>query len=92
MKTPQLPPPLPPEAYRRQPEPRLTISFGSVQIGSAPAPPIPVSEVDTERTAKLDAERVTLEFASRSTRRLDTGTQPIEHAPLFGGDPQGELF
>ena len=76
----------------RQPEPRLTFSFGSVKIGSAPAPPIPASDVDTERTAKLDAERVTWEFSTRSTRRIDAGKESIEDSPLFGGPRQGGLF
>jgi len=47
---------------------------------------------DVERESKLDAERVTLEFASKSTRRLDCGVKSIEDSPLFGGERQGKLL
>jgi hypothetical protein len=55
------------------------------------APPI-AGQADTERPARLDAERVTWEFRSRSTRRVDAGKSRIEDSPLFGGPAQGELF
>jgi protein-L-isoaspartate O-methyltransferase len=47
---------------------------------------------DPEHGSRLDAERVTLEFRSRSTRRIDGGTQPITDGPLFGGPSQQNLF
>jgi hypothetical protein len=50
------------------------------------------AEADLERTARLDAERVTLEFRTCSTRRLDTGLQPITDSPLFDGPSQLEMF
>lgn len=43
---------------------------------------------DMERESKLDAERVTLEFASKSTRVLNVDLD----GPLFGGKRQGSLF
>ena len=55
------------------------------------APPI-AGEADTEREAKLDAERATLEYRQRSTKRLDAGRVPIGESPLFGGSAQGGLF
>lgn len=54
-------------------------------------PPI-AGEADVERESKLDAERVTLEFRQKSTRRVDAGKQSIDDSPLFGGDRQQELF
>jgi len=42
---------------------------------------------DTERESRLDAERVTLEFAQKSTRK-----KPMTESPLFGGEAQGSLF
>lgn len=47
---------------------------------------------DGEQALRLDVERVTLEFRQKSTRRLDTGRQPITESPLFGGNAQEELF
>jgi len=47
---------------------------------------------DPERETKLDAKRVTLEFRTRSTKRLDCGKRPITDSPLFGGPAQSELF
>jgi hypothetical protein len=55
------------------------------------APPIPAA-ADTERAARLDAERVTWEFRAPSARRLDAGRQPINESPLFGGAAQEEMF
>jgi len=59
-----------------------------------PANPLAATGVDSERESKLDAERVSLEFKSKSTRRLDAGTQPITDSPLFApdGPAQGGLF
>jgi len=51
-----------------------------------------LAEADTERSARLDAERVTIEFRAKSTRRLDAGREPITDSPLFGGPAQQELF
>jgi hypothetical protein len=55
------------------------------------APPI-AGAADLERSSRIDAERVTLEFAQRSTRRLDAGKRPIEESPLFGAPAQEVLF
>lgn len=49
-------------------------------------------EIDYEAGSKLEAERVTLEFATASHVRLDCGTLPIEESPLFGGRKQMGLF
>jgi hypothetical protein len=49
-------------------------------------------EADVEREARLDAERVGLEFRQKSAKRLDAGRKPIEESPLFGGPAQGDLF
>jgi hypothetical protein len=54
-------------------------------------PPI-AGTADTERESRLDAERVTLEMKQKSTRRVDSGKQPIDDSPLFGGPKQGGLF
>lgn len=45
-----------------------------------------------EQEARIEGERLTLEFGTRSTRRLDAGARPIEESPLFGGEAQGGLF
>jgi hypothetical protein len=55
-------------------------------------PPPIAAEADPEREAKLDAERVTLEFRSGSRRRFDAGREPITDSPLFGGPAQQEMF
>jgi len=54
-------------------------------------PPI-AGTADPERESKFDAARVTLEFAQKSTRKLDAGRQPITDSPLFGGPSQSTLF
>jgi hypothetical protein len=56
-----------------------------------PAPPI-AGAADVEFETRLDAERVTLEFAQACARKLDAGAQPIAESPLFDGPAQGELF
>lgn len=58
----------------------------------AEAPPPIAGQADTEREARFDAERVTAEFRTSSTRRLDAGRAPITESPLFGGPAQGDLF
>jgi hypothetical protein len=55
------------------------------------APPI-AGEADLEQPAVIDAQRVTLEFASRNPKRVDAGRQPIDESPLFGGSRQKDLF
>jgi hypothetical protein len=47
---------------------------------------------DPEHGSRLDAERVTAEFATKSARRVDAGRKPITDSPLFGGPSQGEMF
>jgi hypothetical protein len=59
--------------------------------GDAIKPPI-AGEADPERGAKLEAERATLEYRQKSTKRIDAGRVPIEESPLFGGRAQGNLF
>jgi hypothetical protein len=54
------------------------------------APPIP-GQADPEYASRIDAQRVTAEFAT-STRSIDQGRKPITEAPLFGGEAQGSLF
>jgi hypothetical protein len=44
-----------------------------------------------EQQARIEAERLTLAFRTPSNARLDTGRQPIEESPLFGGS-QLNLF
>lgn len=62
---------------------------GWVEYGGTP--PI-AGESDAEYATRLQADRCTLEFAARSSKRVDCGKEPIEYSPLFGGNPQGELF
>src|SRR5438309_1289532 len=45
-------------------------------------------EGDPEREAKLDAERVTLEFRQKSAQQFDRGKRPINESPLFDGEAQ----
>jgi hypothetical protein len=47
---------------------------------------------DPEHVSRIEAQRVTLEFGSRSRRRVDAGRRPIEESPLFGGPAQEDLF
>lgn len=49
------------------------------------------SEVQ-EAQRRIEAERLTLEFRTKSTRRLDAGKAPMSESPLFGGSAQKELF
>lgn len=42
--------------------------------------------------AEVDRERMDLALRSGSARKLDSGRQPIEQSPLFGGDSQESLF
>lgn len=46
----------------------------------------------TQQAQRIDAERCTLELATKSTRRIDAGKQSIEDSPLFGGSRQDSLF
>lgn len=46
----------------------------------------------TDKRRVIQAERVTLEFGSSSTKKLDCGKQSIEDSPLFGGERQKGLF
>jgi hypothetical protein len=45
-----------------------------------------------ETAAYIEAERITWEFRTKSTKRLDAGKQSIEDSPLFGGERQESLF
>jgi len=47
---------------------------------------------DPEYQSRIDAQRVSAEFAQKSARPLDAGKQPITDSPLFGGVAQGNLF
>jgi len=51
-----------------------------------------VGKADKEYATRIDAERVTAEFNTRSAKHLDSGKRPITEAPLFGGPAQEELF
>ena len=55
------------------------------------APPI-AGAADVEYETKLDAQRVSLEFGQKSTRKLDAGRRPIDEAPLFGDERQKKLW
>lgn len=50
------------------------------------------AQPDPEYKPRIDAERVTWELRTKSTRRLDAGRQSIEDSPLFGGQRQQGLF
>ena len=50
------------------------------------------AQTDPEYQARIEAQRVTLEFGSKSVKRLDGGQRSIEDSPLFGGERQGGLF
>ncbi len=58
---------------------------------NAEAPPI-VAQADPEYQSRIDAARVTAEFKTKSTRRVDAGREPITDAPIFGGPAQYSLF
>lgn len=47
---------------------------------------------DPEYQTRIDAERCTLEFSRGKGKRLDSGKEPIECSPLFGGQRQGMLI
>jgi hypothetical protein len=49
-------------------------------------------EADREFNARLDAERITWELRTKSTRNIDAGSMSIEDSPLFGGPRQADLF
>lgn len=51
-----------------------------------------MGKADVEYKTRIDAERVTAEFKTKSTKRIDAGRNPIEDSPLFGGERQGGLF
>ena len=59
--------------------------------GEVIKPPIS-GEADMEFSAKIEAERTTLEFRQKSAKPLDAGRKPIQESPLFGGPAQGGLF
>jgi hypothetical protein len=50
------------------------------------------SESDPEYESRLDAARVTAEFATKSQRPLDAGKKSILDSPIFGGERQKGLF
>jgi len=58
---------------------------------TASRPPIP-GAADQEYLPRLDAKRVTAEFGTKSTRRLDAGRKEIADSPLFGGERQLSLW
>lgn len=55
-----------------------------------PLPPI-AGEADMEYESRIQAAQCTVAFSAK-LGNLDCGKEPIEHSPLFGGNPQGELF
>lgn len=46
----------------------------------------------TQQAREIEGQRLTLEFATPSTKRIDSGRKSIEDSPLFGGDRQGSMF
>ena len=71
---------------------RLCVASGVALMYADDLDDLLAGEPDQERESKLDAERVTLEFATWSRRRLDAGRRSIEDSPLFGGERQGQLW
>ena len=61
----------------------------SKRLVAAGAPPI-AGAADWEYETRLDAERVTLEFAAPRTPAKPQNA--IEDLPLFGGERQLEMF
>ena len=61
-------------------------------LTAAGCTPAESAAYQSEQAARLEAERLTWEYRSRSTRRLDRGRKPITDSPLFGGPSQGEMF
>jgi hypothetical protein len=51
-----------------------------------------VGSLCKEALDRIEGERLTLEFAAKSPRRVDGGKRPITDAPLFGGPAQEDLF
>lgn len=74
----------------RCPHCNITLRVGDTIL--CPHEPPIAGTADTEWESRLDAERVTLELKQKSTRRVDSGKEPITDAPLFGGPAQGGLF
>ena len=72
--------------------PPITFTVGEVGQGTLPGAPPIAGEADTMRESQLEAERVTLEFRQKSSKRLDAGKVPILESPLFDGPAQGDLF
>jgi len=62
-----------------------------IKSQAPPAAPL-AATADLEYSTRIDADRVTLEFGARSSRKADSGKQPITDSPLFGGPAQGDLF
>lgn len=60
-------------------------------IHNAAPPPI-TAHPDREWGHRIDAQRVTLQFAQASNRPMDTGKLPMDESPLFGGRRQKSLF
>jgi hypothetical protein len=67
------------------------------------AEPAIAGAADVEFQTRLDAQRVSLQFAQKSTRKLDAGKIPFDQSPLFsqdrpqradgsGEEVQGSLF
>ena len=55
-----------------------------------PLPPPIAGESDAEYEARIDAQRVTVEW--RAAIRASGKQYSIDDLPLFGGERQGELF
>jgi hypothetical protein len=50
------------------------------------------AEPDAEYSTRIEAKRLTLEYATKSTKRLDAGSEPFDESPLWGGVKQRGLF
>lgn len=49
-------------------------------------------ESESPYYSRLDAERCTAEQRTKNPRPADSGKEPIEDSPLFGGPRQGSLL
>jgi hypothetical protein len=81
------------DGYRRYLEEcgrKKEVAMSCDDWAKANQPPI-AAEADPEYTTRIDAQRVTAEFAAPG-RLIDQGKTPINEAPLFDGPAQWNLF
>ena len=75
----------------RVPQPSADEITGTPAGESLPLPQYDAT-ADLEYSMRLQADQLTAEFATPSTKPLDAGKKEIADAPLFGGERQGSLF